>query len=180
MSMSGNMEALNLNVEEEAKGMMSFDALPEGDYDVVVTEAAMVNNKSSEGAHIAVTMQVIEGDFTGRLIWANYNVSNPNATAEKIGRSELAALCRAMGVANPQDTSELKDKPFKVKLGFEKNKEKDAKGNPMPPTKNKVKAYMEADGPSGPKEEPKKEEAPREAPKATTATDKKTPPWKRK
>jgi len=167
----GNMDSLNLNVEEESKGMSDYSVLPDGEYQVIITEAEMKANKSGQGAHIGVSMQVIEGECEGRLLWANYNVQNSNPTAEKIGRAELASLCKAIGIINPQDTSELCDKPFIVNLGLDK---KD-------PTKNKIKSYIVLEiATSAPVENP---EAPKPAPATvpvTTPAAGKPKVWQRK
>lgn len=172
----GNMSDLNMNVEEEAKGMHDSTPIPEGEYDVICTEASLDENKASKGSHVSATMQVIEGEHSGRMFWVNYNVQNENSVAERIGRSELAALCQAIGLTKPDDTADLLNKPFKVKLGFEKNKDLDANNKPMPPTKNKVKAYMSSDAPSAPKEEAKP--APKAAPSAAKPLGSK--PWQKK
>lgn len=127
-----NLEQFGLNTEEDVKGAMDFDALPDGDYQVVITEAEMKDNKNTAGSHVGATLLVIDGEFEGRLLWANYNIKNANPTAEKIGRAELAQLCQAIGIGNPKDTDELVNKPFMVKLGV------DRKDN----SRNKIKAYM--------------------------------------
>lgn len=160
---------LNLNVEDESKNSGTFEALPDGDYTVVCTDAEMKENKSGSGYHISATFEIIEGDFSERLIWATYNVQNSNDTAERIGRAELANLCKAIGIANPQDTDELLNKPLVVKVGIDK---KDA-------GRNKIKAYKCADAPATPATAP----APAPAPVATAkpapkpATGKK--PWQK-
>ena len=127
-----NLETLNLNVEEESKEASKFDVLPAGDYNVIVSQAEMKDNKSGNGQYVSVTVEVIDGDLQGRLLWHNFNVQNANPTAEKIGRAELASLCKAIGVANPKDTDDLKDKPFVARVGFDK---KD-------PSRNVVKAFI--------------------------------------
>ena len=134
----GNLENLNLNVEEEAKNTQSFDALPSGEYEVVITDAKMEANKSGAGSHISIKMEIIEGDFAQRLIWENFNIENSNPQAEKIGRASLSSCCLAMGIDNPRDTDELKDIPFRINLGLDR---KD-------PTKNRIKSYIHAGAPA--------------------------------
>ena len=161
-----SLSELNLNVEEEAKLAGEFAPLPEGEYDVVITSSEMKNNRTGQGCHVAVTMQVVEGDMVGRLVFENYNVSNPNPVAERLGRAELAALCQAMGLSNPKDTDELKDKPFRVKLGIDK---KD-------PTRTRVKTYMTTTGPAA-------NPAPTPAAKPTPPPSAATPgrkPWEKR
>jgi len=168
---SGNLGALNLDVETEAAEQSDFAPLPDGIYSVVMDDSQLKANKNNAGQHLAFRLQVIDGAHNGRLIWGNINVQNPNATAEKIGRGQLAAICKAVGIMNPQDSAELHDKPFKVKLGLRKD---DA-------TRNEPKAFFPidyksvedagdaADVPQPPAPAPRPAAAPRAAPAARPA-----------
>ncbi len=142
--------------------------LPEGKYTVVITDSEIRENKSGTGEHIALTMQVIdEGPHQNRLVWAHLNVVNRNPQAERIGRAELKALCTAIDVIKPDDASELRDKPFVIKV----------KIDPKDSDRNVVRGYMPAKGTDTPKPASKpaaKPESP--APAETKAA----PPWKRK
>jgi len=133
--------------------------LPAGKYTCVITDSAMKDNKSGSGQHLSLTMQVIDGEYTNRLIWANLNIVNQNAEAERIGRSELKALCSAVGVLKPKDSTDLHDKPFVASV----------KIDPKDPTRNQVRGFSEATGSPAPA-------AKAEPPPAA----KSTPPWKRK
>lgn len=160
---------LNLNVEEESQNVNNFDALPKGEYVAMITQSEMKENKSGQGEHISVTFQIIDGEFDGRMVWGNWNVKNANATAEKIGRAELAACCKAIGVANPQTTEDLHDKPMIIRLDLDR---KD-------PTRNQIKGYAPADRPA--EAAKPSEAAPKAAPAAATSTSApKTAPWKSK
>lgn len=127
-----DLKNLNLNVEEESKEANKFETLPPGEYAVIISQSEMKDNKSGNGCHLSITLEVIEGDRQGRLLWHNFNVQNANPTAEKIGRAELAALCKAVGVLNPKDSNDLHDKPLVVKVGMDK---KD-------PTRNDIKSFV--------------------------------------
>lgn len=152
-----NLAALNLNVEDEARP--NYEALPPGEYIAVASDSEMKSNKSNDGQHLSITFDIVEGQMEGRKLWSNYNVVNPNPDAERIGRSELAALCKAAGVANPKDSSELHGKPVILVVGIDK---KDA-------SRNVVKGYKPATGAEAP--------APKAATKPAASA---TPPWKRK
>ena len=129
-----NIASLNLNVEEESQNTQSFSPLPAGEYTCVITASELADNKSGTGSHLNVTLQVIEGEYADRMLWNNFNVQNSNPTAEKIGRAELAALCKAVGVMNPQSSEELHDKPFVARVILDR---KDA-------SRNAVKGYAAA------------------------------------
>jgi len=135
--------------------------LPAGKYPCVITASEMKINKSGSGQHLALTLQVIDGDHKDRLLWANLNVVNTNAEAERIGRSELKSLCSAVGVLKPKDSTDLHDKPFVAMV----------KIDPKDPTRNQVRGFAEATGTSVATPAPKTEPA---------SAAKSTPPWKRK
>lgn len=164
----GNIGGLNLNVEEESKGA-GFAPLPPGEYTAMITKSEAKENKSGAGMHISATFQIVEGDYEGRLLFANWNVQNSNPTAEKIGRAELAACCRAVGVMNPQDSTELHDKPILITVGLDK---KD-------PTRNVIKGYDSLNSqPPGTEAAPAAKAAAPVAAAAPAATGKK--PWQKK
>ena len=89
-----------------------FDPLPEGNYLMIVESSELKPTKAGTGSGINLKLQVIDGENKGRTMfwWLNYN--NPNETAQRIGRSELAALCRAVNILQPKDTMELHNIPF--------------------------------------------------------------------
>lgn len=143
--------------------------LPAGKYTVVITDSAMKDNKSGTGEHLALTMQVIEGEHQGRMLWSVLNIRNNSAEAERIGRSELKALCQAVGVMKPDDNTDLHDKPFKVTV----------KIDPKDADRNLVRGYAPAGGEA--KAKPKAAApAPSPAPVTEEAEKKAPPPWKRK
>lgn len=164
-----DLKNLNLNVEEESKNA-GFDALPAGEYVVVITAAELKTNANNAGEHVSITAQVIEGDFENRLLFHNFNVQNANPTAEKIGRGELSCLCKALGITAPTDTDELKDIPFRVKVAIDR---KD-------PTRNQMKAFLSADAATTAAVEEKKEVEKPAAKPAPAAPKTGLKPWQTK
>jgi hypothetical protein len=137
---SGNLEALGLDVEGESQGASDFVALPAGIYTAVITDSQLKPNKNGQGSHLSLTCQVIDGEYEGRLVWGNLTVQNANADAERIGRAQLAALCKAVGVLNPKDSTELHDKPVKIKVALRKDD----------PTRNDIKGFTDANAKDAP------------------------------
>jgi len=129
--MSGNMSSLNLDVEQEAQEAKSFDALPDGQYPAIVGTSEIKTTKAGNGQYLSLTFEIIDGDYKSRKLWSNLNIVNPSTTAEKIGRAELASLCKAAGVMNPQDSQELHDIPVLITVRKDKD---DA-------TRNVIKGY---------------------------------------
>ena len=110
----------------------SRDAIPSGTYEAVVTDSEMRATKSGLGMGINLTFEILtEGPAKGRKVFSWINYEHPNAEAQRIGREELASLCKAVGVANLTDTNQLHNLPLMVTVGVDRND----------PTRNVVKAY---------------------------------------
>lgn len=112
----------------------SFDPMPDGIYTLVVTGSEVKPTKAGTGEFLSCTMEVVDGQYKGRKLFVKFNLKNANAEAVSIARAELAALCRAVRVPSPRDSSELHDKPFDARLGIQPGK-----GNYGP--QNNVKKY---------------------------------------
>lgn len=93
-----------------------FDVLPAGEYDVVIVGSKVEPTKKGDGKLINLELQVLSGEFQNRKIFDRLNLWNPNEKAVQIARGTLSAICRAVGVLTPRDTSELHNKPLRVKV----------------------------------------------------------------
>jgi hypothetical protein len=96
-----------------------FSALPEGQYVVIATASEEKPNSKGTGTYLQITFEVLDGPCKGRKLWARMNLKNPNQTAVEIAHRELAAICRAVGVIKPADSSELHNRPLLVTVGVE-------------------------------------------------------------
>lgn len=134
-----------------------FDPIPAGKYLAVITDSEMKPTKAGTGTLLQLTFQVIEGDFKNRLLWTRLNLENPNATAVKIARGELSAICRAVGVLAPNDSVELHNLPLVIHVRCKKRTDTGE-------LTNEVKGYS-------------KQETPLAGAVAAAANT--TPPWKR-
>lgn len=150
---SGDTEELNSN---------DFDRtpLPEGKYPVEILDSDYRDAKSGNGSYVMVEFSVLDPDFIGKKIWANYNIINTNPVAQGIGEQQFAKLClAALGKPSCTDTDELIGRQVVLGVGFEKND----------PTRNRVKwsepAASAAVAPT--------------RPSAAPSVAKKTTPWKR-
>jgi len=136
----------------------SFDPIPAGKYLAAITESEMKATKTGAGSYLQMAFTVLDGEYKNRMLWARLNLNNPNATAVKIARSELSALCRAVGVLQPRDSVELHNIPLLITVKLKKREDTGE-------LTNEIKGY-----------EPKAAAAgqPQQAPASDT-----TPPWKR-
>ncbi|MFW5690785.1 MAG: DUF669 domain-containing protein [Planctomycetota bacterium] len=142
----------------EVEPTTPFEPIPAGRYLAAVTASEMKPVKSGSGSYLELTFTVLEGEYKNRVLWARLNLNNPNPTAVKIARSELSALCRAVGVMQPKDSVELHNIPLLITVKVKKRSDNDE-------LTNEIKKF-----------EPKSAVAgqPQQARQADS-----TPPWKR-
>lgn len=114
------MSAINFNAAEVAP-QQSFKVLPAGVYSVVATESEVKPTKNLTGQVAQFTMQVVEGEHTGRKIFARFNIANQNPEAERIGQSQFSAFCHAAGVLQVSDTAQLHGRPVRAKVKIRKD-----------------------------------------------------------
>jgi len=139
------MANLNGFNASEIEPTSNFEPLPAGKYLAVISDSEMKSTKSGSGSYLQLTFTVIEGEYKNRVLWARLNLNNPNATAVKIARSELSAVCRAVGVMQPRDSAELHNLPLTIGIKLKKRddsgeltnvvvsyaKKEDAQGKPV-------------------------------------------------
>ena len=110
-----------------------FDALPAGEYEACIVESEMKTTTAGTGKYLKLKLQVLSGPAQNRVLFDNLNLFNQSEKATQIARGTLSALCRAVGVLTPKDSSELHNKPLLVKIVVEKSEEYGEQ--------NRVKAY---------------------------------------
>ena len=137
------------------EGSTEYPLLPSGRYSAALTHSEMKATRSNNGAYLELVFEIIEGECKGRKVWARLNLDNPNPLAVKIARSELSALCRAVGVLTPKDSTELHDLPLLITV-----KQKTGKDGSI---RNEIKGYAKKDAAAG-------------KPMQTFSS---TPPWRR-
>ena len=147
----------NFNANE-IEPTVSFDPLPAGKYLAAVTESEMKPTKSGNGSYLQLTFTILEGEYKNRVLWARLNLNNPNATAVKIARSELSAICHAVGVLQPKDSVQLHNLPLVITVKLKKREDTGE-------LTNEVKGYAKKEAAAG---------QPQQAPVSDS-----TPPWKR-
>ena len=119
----------------------TLDPIPAGKYLSVITESETKPTKAGAGSYLQLTFEIIEGEHKGRLLWARLNLDNPNPKAVQIARAELSAICRAVDVLSPSDSSELHNLPLVVQV---KCKKRDDTGD----ISNEIKGYCKREQPA--------------------------------
>lgn len=134
-----------------------FEPIPAGKYLAIITGSQMKPTKSGNGQYLELTFRVVGGPYENRVLWTKLNLDNPNAQAVQIAQGELSAVCRAVGVMQPKDSSELHDIPLTIGVVLK------PRGDTGEPT-NEIKTYS-------------KKDAVGVTPRQETAS---TPPWARR
>jgi len=110
----------------------NFEALPPGEYTVMVVYIEMNTSMSGSGRYLALTFDVqAPENFRGRKLWDNLNLENQSAKAVEIAQRQFAQLVQACGLDAITDTEQLHNVPVVAIVKIDKN---DA-------TRNQIKGY---------------------------------------
>ncbi len=110
-----NLSGYNFNAES-IEPNTSYEPIPAGWYTAIISSSEMKATRDGYGEYLSLTLQVIEGQYENRLVFARLNLKNANDKAVDIARKDLAAICRAVGVMSPQASEELHDIPLMIKV----------------------------------------------------------------
>lgn len=113
--------------------MFSFDAtamapqeslspIPAGHYLAHIIESDIQPLKSGMGQALALTFEVLDGQYRGRKVFARLNVQHRGSPeAERIAQAQLSALCHAVGVLKLTDSAQLHHKPVRIRVKIRKD-----------------------------------------------------------
>jgi hypothetical protein len=115
-------------------GDSGFDALapenqrtnsvvPAGEYPAIMVDSERKPTKNGDGFYLNTKWQIVSGEFQNRIVFMKYNLwlDSSKTTALSIARGQFSELCRAVGVANPKDSSELHNRPCMIKVKIKKS-----------------------------------------------------------
>lgn len=152
----------------------SYDPIPEGEYWLKALDAEEKATSAGTGSYIKVKFEVVKGEHAGRLLWQNFNVNNPSAKAQQIGRQQLVAWAAACGKPDADDTDKLLEKPFRADVIVEK-------GTGGYKDSNRIRAFLFDNGgasaPAAPKAAAPKAAAPAAKAAAPAPASKTANPW---
>jgi hypothetical protein len=89
-----------------------FDALPAGEYVVIITDSVKRATKAGDGEYLELTLEVQGDHFRGRKLWDRLNLWNPSAKAVEIAQRQLAQIAHAVGVLQVPTAEVLHHKPL--------------------------------------------------------------------
>lgn len=133
-----NLQGFNA---QEVEPQSSFDPIPAGEYTAMITDSEMKPTKNGAGEYLQLVFDICDGEHEGRKVFARLNLNNPNQTAVEIAQRELSAICHAVGVLTPNDSSDLHDKPMTIKVKIRQS--------PGYDPQNEISAYKALGGSSG-------------------------------
>ena len=114
------MSQLNFDVNsvEAAEGFP--DALPAGWYPVIMTSSNLRTNANGVGSSLHTAYKIIEGENSGKFIFIRVNWEAVSEQAQQIGRGKIAAVAKALNINGIlQDSNQLHDKPFMLKVNYQ-------------------------------------------------------------
>lgn len=118
-----------------------YAELPEGVYKLEMEASDVKETTKKNGTILSATFVVIEPEqYKGRKLFGNYNLENANPQAQEIGQKQFASLCRAVGLADVDDSEELHFRSFTAKVGLGKSS-KSADGRDYP-ARAEIKRYF--------------------------------------
>lgn len=97
-----------------------FEPLPKGKYVAVITETVQAESKAGDPM-LKVTLEVIEGQYTGRKIFDQFMLQHPNEKAQLIGLQRLKSIRLAVGKPNSVEEADLWDTPLEIGLKVEES-----------------------------------------------------------
>lgn len=143
----------------------NYEPIPEGWYNVRITEAQIKATKKGDGQYISIRYDIVGPAHQGRVVYGTINIKNASPKAEEIGRQALGNLMRAIGLTRVTDTDQLINCELQVKLAIKKDEQYG--------DKNEIKAYKANSGGALP-------QATAQAPAQPQASAASTPPWAKK
>lgn len=93
-----------------------FDTVPAGWYNVMVDQSELKPTNDGAGTRLNFRYVILDGQYQGRKIFHGLNLQNANAQTVEIAFKQLSALAHAVGHLQVGDSSELHNRPLKIKV----------------------------------------------------------------
>jgi hypothetical protein len=130
------MAQLNFDANQ-VEPRVAFDPLPAGKYLAEITSSEMKPTKAGDGQYLELEFTVIDGEFRERRTWDRLCLHHPKPKTVQMARATLSAVCRAVGVMQPNDSAELHHIPLLITVKCRKDEKSDAMFN-------EIKGYEKA------------------------------------
>ena len=117
---SGNLAGFDAT---NVKPDVGFDPIPEGKYPCAIVASAFESTKDGTGQMLKLELEVVDGQHKGRKVFARLNLKNKSDEAVRIAQAQLSAICHALGILKPKDSSELHNRPMLVTIKLRKRED---------------------------------------------------------
>ena len=94
----------------------AFEPIPAGWYPAQIVESEMKAASKPGSAYLAITLQIMGGEYNNRKVFDRFNLQNPNPVAVEIAYRQLSAVCHAVGLIQVADSQQLLGRPLMVKV----------------------------------------------------------------
>ena len=122
----------------------AFDPIPAGWYPAQIVESEMKAGSKPGSAYLAITLQIMGGDFNNRKVFDRFNLQNANPVAVEIAYRSLSAVCHAVGLIQVADSQLLHGRPMMVKVSVRPARVDPTSGSAYDAS-NEVKGYKALD-----------------------------------
>ena len=113
-----NLKGINIDANVPESG--SFTIIPPATYKAVIAGDKITTTKDGRGKMLELTVQIIEGPYTGLTIIDRLNIVNASQQAQNIAQGTLKRICGVLRAPfPPQNTDSLMGKPMLVTVGVE-------------------------------------------------------------
>ena len=92
-----NLSGYNFNAES-IEPNTSYEPIPAGWYQAIISSSEMKATRDGYGEYLSLTLQIIEGNYQNRLVFARLNLKNANDVAVDIAKKDFVTICRVVGV----------------------------------------------------------------------------------
>lgn len=156
------MVALNGTYQADPNATNNFDAVPPGEYQVMMVSSKM----NAKNTGISCEFDIVSGEFQGRKLWLNLALFHDNPKAQEVGQRFLNDMCMATGKMAIADTADLHGITMIAKVKLRKDD----------PSQNDIAGFK---APGGAPASAPAQAAPAAAPAQAAPAPGNAPPWRR-
>ena len=93
---------------------LPYEAVPSDRYLVEITKSELKPTKAGDGSYLEFEYSILDGEYRGRKLWDRLCLNHPSAKTVEIARANLSAICHAVGILKPHDSTELHHIPLTI------------------------------------------------------------------
>ena len=114
------MAQLNFDASQ-VEPSQPVEAIPSDKYNVEISKSELKPTKSGNGSYLELEFTVIEGEYRGRKVWERLCLNHPTPKTVEIARGNLSAICHAVGILKPRDSTELHRIPLTINVKLKRD-----------------------------------------------------------